>query len=218
VVVIGGWPRMDLAIMISTIVHAAVLMPLSVTASREIPAPKKDILVDYVKLSEPPKEKAMKRDADLKMPDRPKVDLRPKVDSSPGQKVEKAEVARDKGVVDDEKAARTKIDADRAELAAQARARATKDYINYYQLIREKIKRNVRRRYRDRSREGEVRLNFVLNSDGSLAVSEVVGGASDEELASIALASLREAAPFPRFPKDLSLARMSFTVEIIFKR
>ena len=94
------------------------------------------------------------------------------------------------------------------------------DYINYYQLIREKVRREVKDRYAGCSKEGEVALNFVLNSNGTLASHSVDTGKStdDAELVRMASASLVSAAPFRPFPKSLTAKTMSFSLAIEFRK
>lgn len=92
-------------------------------------------------------------------------------------------------------------------------------YIRYYQLVREQIKRSAYRAYAGRER-GQMALTFVLRSDGALDgiwIDEPKSSRSDY-LRSIAVRSIREAAPFPRFSEELSgFSQLSFNVSITFE-
>jgi protein TonB len=192
------------AILLSLAFHAAFLAPLWRHENTREPV-KKETLVDYVVIKEPEKPKEPIEDKALNIPETPKVELKPKVETAPAP---------------DAPVSRTEDDRDspREMAEKQARIKTTKDYIGYYQLLREKIRSNVKRRYRSYYGEGEVRMNFVLNSGGKLTESAIDETASskDRTLKEIALSSLREASPFPKFPGALSLPRMSFDVTIVF--
>ncbi|MBU1113134.1 MAG: hypothetical protein KKH93_04605 [Candidatus Omnitrophica bacterium] len=91
-------------------------------------------------------------------------------------------------------------------------------YMNYYRLIREKIRSNTYRYYRAPD-TGKILLSFIVLSSGGL------GGLSFEEesensnvLRQIAIDSLEAAAPFPPFPVELqSYTRLSFRIPIYFR-
>ena len=102
----------------------------------------------------------------------------------------------------------------------QAKIRSTKDYINYYQLIREKIRQRLKSHYGRQHGEGEVRLEFLLRADGALLAAGADRAAStqDAALVEIALKSLKEASPLPPFPKAVDLPRMSFDLTVVFKK
>jgi outer membrane biosynthesis protein TonB len=207
---------MNIPIVASAIIHAAVILPLAAMPVADSFMPKKDMTVDYVILKEIVKKSELAKDVEIRIPEAPKVELKPKVDRAPEANGDR-NATQSRVSLADEAARRQASAADAAQVKAEERARSTKDYINYYQLIREKIRQRIRRRYGDRTIEGEARINFVMRSDGSLE-RWGADAAADEGLAAIALASLREAAPFPRFPKELNLPRMSFTVVVVFKR
>jgi len=194
------------ALIVSAVLHIVVLAPFyNPILSKD--AAKKETVVDYVTLKEPVKIKEAVKDIELKIPETPKVELKPKVETAPAPSAPTAKVEAKKSVSQ--------------EVAEkQAQIKTTKDYINYYQLIREKIRERVKRRYRSYDDEGEISLNFVLNSNGTL-ISSYVGEtlpASHRKLADIAITSLKEASPFPPFPKALSMPEISFTVTVVFKK
>lgn len=100
------------------------------------------------------------------------------------------------------------------------RKEASRDEINYYQLIREKIRRRLKSNYRDFSHKGDVILVFTIDSGGGLVDSGIdkAGSSNSEYLVGAAMRSLREAAPFPPFPSTLSAQRMSFNLQVSFKK
>ena len=90
--------------------------------------------------------------------------------------------------------------------------------MNYYRLIREKIRSNAYRYYRSAD-TGKVLLSFVILHDGGLGKFSLE---EDQETSSIlrqiAIDSVKSAAPFPPFPAELqSYTRLSFRIPIYFK-
>lgn len=143
----------------------------------------------------------------------PKTDIARQVDMRPESPIAPAEEPKEENT--------EKHPEDADELAGrQEKARATADYINYYQLIREKIRRRLKTNYRYYSAEGEVQLGFVVTSDGHIVDAGIddMKSAVDRRLRDIALKSVREASPFHPFPKELNLPRMSFNLTITFKK
>lgn len=91
-------------------------------------------------------------------------------------------------------------------------------YISYYQIVREKIRRASYQNY-TRTETGEVYLSFIISSDGYLKetlLSESKSSASPY-LRAIALRSLKDASPFPKFPKELDYPQLSFNIVISFE-
>ena len=91
-------------------------------------------------------------------------------------------------------------------------------YISYYQIIREKIRRCAYQSY-TRQDAGEVYMSFVISLNGELNDLKVVDEKSvrNDYLRSIALQSVKEASPYPAFPKDLEYPQLSFNVIISFE-
>lgn len=91
-------------------------------------------------------------------------------------------------------------------------------YINYYQLVREKIRRAAYYNY-TRTEIGEVYISFIISSDGYLKEVRLVEDKSSasQYLREIALRSVKDASPFPNFPKELDYAQLSFNVIISFE-
>lgn len=93
-------------------------------------------------------------------------------------------------------------------------------YLDYYQTIREMIRRIANHNYYKSSNVGEVFLSFILGSDGDLKDIELVNNksSSDRDLIKIAFNSVKKASPFPPFPKDLNQRHLSFNVIISFEK
>ncbi len=91
-------------------------------------------------------------------------------------------------------------------------------YISYYQIVREKIKRAAYRNYSHQD-TGEVYLSFIVSNDGFLKDARLVEQKSSVNpyLRQIALRSLKDASPFPNFPKNLDYPSLSFNVVISFE-
>ncbi len=91
-------------------------------------------------------------------------------------------------------------------------------YVSYYQFVREKIRRAAYQNY-SRSETGEVYLAFVISSNGILRDVRLLEDKSSNNyyLRETARRSIRDASPFPLFPKDLDYPQLSFNVIISFE-
>lgn len=91
-------------------------------------------------------------------------------------------------------------------------------YVSYYQFVREKIRRAAYQNY-SRSETGEIYIAFVISSSGVLKDVRLVEEKSSPKyyLKETALRSVRDASPFPAFPKDLDYPQLSFNVIISFE-
>jgi TonB family protein len=95
------------------------------------------------------------------------------------------------------------------------------EYIAYYELIRQKIKKYVNRHYKKRRAEGgRVDVIFALNKRGRMTNLEIAGikGRDRAYLGGIAQKSVKSASPFPPFPAALKKDTLTFTISIIFKK
>ncbi len=91
-------------------------------------------------------------------------------------------------------------------------------YMNYYRMVREKIRKNSYQSYKGRG-QGKVYLNFSISKDGSLRAIGF-GGESTKNagLKKIALSSIKKSAPFPSFPEELKkYSQLNFNISIYFK-
>lgn len=91
-------------------------------------------------------------------------------------------------------------------------------YMSYYQFVREKIRRCAYENY-TRTENGEVYLSFIIYNDGLINEIHVIEGKSRASpyLKEIALKSVRDASPFPDFPKELDYEKLSFNVVVSFE-
>jgi len=91
-------------------------------------------------------------------------------------------------------------------------------YLSYYQIVREKIRRAAYQNY-SHTEVGEVYLSFAILSGGSLKKIQLVEERSSPSpyLREISLKSIKEASPFPNFPKELDYPQLSFNVVISFE-
>lgn len=91
-------------------------------------------------------------------------------------------------------------------------------YLSYYQIVREKIKRAAYQNYTGRE-TGDITVSFVIANDGTLNDLRLAEGRSSpsEYLREIALRSLKDASPFPNFPKELDYPSLSFNLAITFE-
>ncbi len=94
-------------------------------------------------------------------------------------------------------------------------------YISYYHAVRERIRKFADRNYPRKRRlgQGEVFLSFVVASSGELLQVRVVNEKSAESFAlrNLAINSIRDASPFPPFPKGMSQYQITFNVVISFE-
>jgi TonB family protein len=188
------------SLFISCAFHLALLWPVLnlEQAPKEPNAEIRPLVVDYVEIREK-----------VKAPEEPKLELNKRIEMKAPVDANQDQAKRMSEIVRAREAAKK-----------EARVRSTKDYINYYQLIREKIRARVKAKYTAYYKEGDVSLVFILRADGSLTKVEVEAANSipDKTLQDIAVASVKEAAPFAPFPKALFLPAMSFNLVVSFKK
>ena len=91
-------------------------------------------------------------------------------------------------------------------------------YINYYQIVREKIRRSAYQNY-IHNETGEVYISFIISNDGLIKGVRLVEerSSANDYLKSIALRSVNDASPFPNFPKELDYPQLSFNIIISFE-
>lgn len=91
-------------------------------------------------------------------------------------------------------------------------------YISHAQLIREKFKRALHENYTG-TETGQVSISFIISNDGKLQEARILEEKSSASpyLREVALRSVKEASPFPVFPKELDYPQLSFNVEISFE-
>jgi len=92
------------------------------------------------------------------------------------------------------------------------------DYIQYYELIREKIRKKVADTYSRSAGEGSVNVAFTLNRGGSLKSlhADKTDAGQAPSLKDTAMRSVKSAAPFPPFPPSLERGELTFQIRIVF--
>jgi len=95
---------------------------------------------------------------------------------------------------------------------------ASPSYMNYYNLVREKIRRTAYQKF-TRLDAGEVYVSFIISCDGTLEKVRVneEKSVSNRYLQEIALSSIKDSSPFPKFPAELDYPQLSFNVVISFE-
>lgn len=91
-------------------------------------------------------------------------------------------------------------------------------YISYYQIVREKIRRSAYQNY-THNETGEVYVSFIISNDGLIKDVRLAEDKTSVSgyLKSTALKSIRDASPFPNFPKELDYPQLSFNIIISFE-
>ncbi|MEI8011725.1 MAG: hypothetical protein WCI27_04490 [Candidatus Omnitrophota bacterium] len=94
----------------------------------------------------------------------------------------------------------------------------TPSYANYYQIVRNRIRERAYSNYTKLS-VGEIFVTFIIKSDGTLSGLQILDDKSTANnfLRDVGLKSVREAAPFPAFPRDLVYPELTFNVSISFQ-
>lgn len=221
----------QITLIVSFLVHGALLMQNS---SLHLFSEQKDkeVVVKYIKT--PPKEKVkweakearpepQKREPFLKIP--PKITLQkqappPFVDKESLAKINKTAPATrpffDKPafIKPDVIAIKKKITLP----AIDMNKINNPVYINYYQIVREKIKRAAYSNYTS-TETGEVTVSFVVSDNGYLKDMRMVEEKSNSSLylREIAIRSIKDASPFPAFPRELDYPQLSFNLAITFE-
>jgi len=91
-------------------------------------------------------------------------------------------------------------------------------YISYYQIVREKIRRSAYQNY-THNETGEVYVSFIISNDGYIKGERLAEDktSANDYLKNIALRSIKDASPFPNFPKELDYPQLSFNIIISFE-
>jgi len=91
-------------------------------------------------------------------------------------------------------------------------------YMDYYHIIREKIKKNAYRNYRTKDK-GIIFLTFTIANNGKLEnVYLDKNSINNRFLKTVALQRIQKASPFPAFPKELQkYEHLQFDISIYFK-
>jgi len=208
------------AFIVSALIHAGIAAPLYNQNLLKSDFVRKDsVIVDYVILKEisniMPANIAKARPVVISQPSRIDVKETPAetkkvikhAQSDYRKRLKAASAGEKKSVV-------TKAD------KKEAQIRTSKDYLNYYGFLKDRIKARLQENYRYYNGEGDVFLSFVLNAKGLLLTYNIdrTRSTKDNVLLQITGASLMAIAPFPPIPKAISAPKMSFNITVSFKR
>ena len=209
------------AVLVSILIHSVILFSLPHMPFAPSRRSLEKIKVVYYKLQEKPERKdkliSSKNEPRIeKLPEVKKEDmLKPAKPFSEEKKEGLADVKQVKAV---EKAKEKRFEAIVNEEKDEYRKAS---YISYYRAVREKIKQLADAHYSKNKnlREGEVFLSFIVASSGELLQLSVVEEKSidDNRLRDIALRSIQDASPFPRFPEGMNQYQIAFNVIIAFE-
>lgn len=217
----------QICLLVSLIAHGTILIVN--TGLNPFPALKKEQKVElsYVKIPQKPKTETKAehpgKDPFLKIP--PKITLEKKIpppfiDADNMLKANKS-IAMQAPIFSKPVLAKPDIIAIKKKITLPALKMAQSNnptYMGYYQLVREKIKRAAYQNY-SRTETGEVYLSFIISNDGYLKEVHLVEdkSSSNPYLKEIALRSIKDASPFPNFPKELDYPYLSFNVVVSFE-
>ncbi|MDB4349338.1 hypothetical protein OAA99_00110 [Omnitrophica bacterium] len=88
---------------------------------------------------------------------------------------------------------------------------------SYYKFIRSKVLELVEINYPRSRLTGDVFISFKVSSDGRLAGKPKILAPADETLKILAIKSVRDASPFPRFPQSMPQRLETFKLVITYK-
>lgn len=212
------------ALLVSILIHSVFFLTLPHMPFTPSKRSLEKIKIIYYKIKEkPPVKKVIMAKVEepivQKLPDIKKEDI-----LKPEPLKAKAEQKQEKkapSVVKNIKETKVKEKEFEAVVKEEQDARKKATYISYYKAVREKIRRYADRNYpKNRNLgEGEVFLSFVIASSGELLQVKVVDEKSIQypSLRNIAINSIRDASPFPPFPKGMSQYQITFNVIISFE-
>lgn len=213
---------------ISIVVHGFVFLKsphFSVDAAKKPEAKMEfNYIKDVKKQPEKPLFKQAKAEALPKLPSRIVADNRvppPFGGTDSATKPEQANPARRSSLLQGEDFVKRTASVKNTVSLSSPDANISKNpaYIGYYQISREKIRRCAYQQNYGGREEGEVTVSFVIAKDGSLRQVRLVeaGSCRSAYLREIAVSSVKEAAPFPAFPKELDYPQIPFTLTITFQ-
>lgn len=189
------------AILISAFFHTVIFFP-SLGLKRPLVKKGEPLKITYVI----PKEAIVKETRIVKKQDAPKVSAR----------FEQKAVSTEIKTVKVSKFTRGKV---KIKIPPEVPREKKDVYLNYYQCIRQKIKKFIMDNYPDYVACGEISLYFVLLSNGDLKELEVLQAKSSHNhaLKEVARKSIQQASPFLPFPEQLNQPQLSFNVVVSFE-
>ena len=206
---------MHIGMTLSLLAHAAILLVMS---GAQVPLrherPPKDIEVSYYRLAERPPLATPMVSAPARLPAPPTAPPRDRTRSAPVAPVLLEPHAAQQALTQKPQIPDSIDLSNLTQLSTNAVA-----YVDYFRLLRERIRQAALRRYPSRNIQGEVFLTFTVTADGAVPDAHVLESKStpDVGLRTAGLESLREAAPFPPFPKTLNRPQMTFHIIISYE-
>jgi len=203
------------SLLISLIIHAGFLVALPVFLSKNFNLAKIDDNKNTIEII--PQENKSQRRSSIRSYEK-NIDMQakkvpPYLDGALKEALFSKDVPFEKVKINDNEMR----DALLSELPQEKELTKNPAYMDYYQLIRKKIRDNAYRYYESRD-GGEVFLTFIIFDSGklhSVHLNNDSGGSS--ELIQTALKSIKRATPFPPFPKELDYKKLQFNISIYFK-
>jgi hypothetical protein len=216
------------ALILSVLIHAGVMAPLYNQRLLKIDLENKNsVIVDYVILKELTNIRPANVKTDISAPG-----------AVPAVQGAKKEPASARASADQRAEYRKRFLAARAKEAQKARTdnvpisvksdaekteasiRSSRDYIVYFNAIKDSIRSRLKDNYRHYVGEGEVYVSFVLNTKGSLVSYEIDRSKStkDEVLLQITRTSLVAVAPFGPLPTSIAAPKRSFNITVSFRK
>lgn len=205
------------SVILSVLTHSVIFAPWPVFKLPALLVYKDNLEVSYLELRQ--FDEVMKLEKDTKTKETT-IEISKKSEQPIRQELAKIETIKEKDI------AQLKIEkTEKKEDAAPPKSITTSQsnemltYLDYYQALREKIKYFAHKNYPKYNIEGEVFISFTISSDGTIADIKILDEKSDDVavLKSAALRSLRDASPFPPFPKEISQPQIKFNLPILFK-
>lgn len=209
------------ALLISAVFHTLTLCSLSYFRSAGSEELSPDIKVMYVPREEDSRQTRLIKE-NTPPPQKKPAEETAKTNTAVSPKIE-ASLSQEKQTVIPQPAQPVKQSPPKGEARIEIPPELPKEdkqlYLDYYQSIREKIRRYVLKNCHYYIECGEVCLFFILSSEGSLQEINVLEQRSSQNviLRGIAKRSLLQAAPFLPFPQGLDQPRLSFNVTISFE-
>ncbi|MBI4708547.1 MAG: TonB family protein [Candidatus Omnitrophica bacterium] len=207
-----------IALSVSLIIHALILLQNSGFRLFEFNKNKEIPEVSYVKTKKEPEKE--RRDLGRKkepLLDLTKLTVKRKI---PIPSITKEEINLEKPAI----AKTAEITAIKKKVSlsfnkTELQKNATPAYISYEQTIREIIRRVGNASGYLGEENGQVTVSFVVSSSGQLRDFRIADESlsSDDYLKRTALRILKDASPFPPFPKELGDEDVSFNLTIIFE-
>jgi outer membrane biosynthesis protein TonB len=219
---------------ISLTIHTALIVTLSITKSKILQAPLKQIEVIYQDIKTPSIKSVQVVKDDLKLlqgekSENPfkKIDILQKNRDvfSPAQEKFK-DISKFQGRTSLDKKEIPRIstaDMDRKVTVPflQTEKISNPSYLSYNESLRMKIRERAYIYVNDKQIEsGEVYLTFLLSATGEVKGIKVLGDKTqaNEHLKMVATRSVKESSPFPPFPKGVNYPELTFNLLISFKK